>query len=77
MSITIRKFFLPMFGLIALLLPMTTHAVELMEERLDLTQHFVGYMSLFILVLAYFLVVLEEQIHLHKSKPVLLAAGII
>ena len=72
-----RRFLLPVLGLMVLLLPVTTHAVELMEERLDLTQHFVGYMSMFVLALAYLLVVLEEQIHLHKSKPVLLAAGII
>jgi NhaD family Na+/H+ antiporter len=77
MSIAIRKFLLSVFGLIVLLLPVTAHAEELMEERLNLTHHFVGYAALFVLALAYFLVVLEEQIHLHKSKPVLLAAGII
>ncbi len=77
MNTAIRKFLLLVFGLMVLLLPVTTYAVDLMEERLDLTHHFVGYASLIVLALAYFLVVLEEQIHLHKSKPVLLAAGII
>jgi NhaD family Na+/H+ antiporter len=45
--------------------------------RLDLTQHWVGYLSIAIFVLAYMLVISEEFIHLRKSKPVVLAAGII
>jgi NhaD family Na+/H+ antiporter len=45
--------------------------------RLDLTAHWVGYASLVIFVLAYLLVMLEEVTHLRKSKPVILAAGII
>ena len=46
-------------------------------EYIDLTQHTVGYIALVIFVIAYILVILEEQLHLKKSKPVLLAAGII
>jgi len=45
--------------------------------RLDLTQHWVGYLSIAIFVFAYMLVISEEFIHLRKSKPVVLAAGII
>ncbi|MGF1704788.1 sodium:proton antiporter NhaD [Enterovibrio baiacu] len=45
--------------------------------HLDLTSSAVGYISLLIFVLAYTLVMLEEQLHLRKSKPVLLAAGLI
>ncbi len=44
---------------------------------LDLTQHFVGYFSLLIFLIAYLLVMLEEYTALRKSKPVILAAGII
>ncbi|EOD81182.1 Na+/H+ antiporter NhaD type [Grimontia indica] len=44
---------------------------------LDLTQSAVGYLSLLIFAAAYTLVMLEEQLHLRKSKPVLLAAGLI
>lgn len=44
---------------------------------LDLTQHPVGYAALVIFVLAYVIVILEEQLHLRKSKPVIVAAGII
>lgn len=42
-----------------------------------LTQHIVGYLALALFVLAYLAVVAEEFTHLRKSKPVVLAAGII
>jgi len=47
---------------------------------LEYTSHihsWVGYASVLIFVLAYVLVTLEEKIHLSKSKPILLAAGLI
>ena len=44
---------------------------------LDLTTSGVGYVSLTIFTLAYLLVMLEEFTHLRKSKPVIVAAGII
>ena len=44
---------------------------------LDLTTHWTGFLSLFIFVIAYVLVVFEEAIDLRKSKPVLVAAGVI
>ncbi|OOE99393.1 sodium:proton antiporter NhaD [Salinivibrio sp. IB643] len=46
-------------------------------DGLDLTQSWVGYVSLAIFAVAYSLVMLEEKLHLRKSKPVLLAAGLI
>ncbi len=46
-------------------------------HTLDLTTHNVGYLSLIIFVIAYILVTAEEFTQLRKSKPVLLAAGII
>lgn len=46
-------------------------------ERLDLTLHPVGFVALAVFTLAYGLVMAEEFTHLRKSKPVLLAAGII
>ena len=72
-----KKSTLSFMGLFALLLPLTAQAVELSENQLDLTGHVVGYLALLTLGIAYVLVILEEQVHLHKSKPVLLAAGII
>ena len=47
------------------------------EELLDLTNHWVGFFSIGVFILAYLLVMSEEYIHLRKSKPVMLAAGII
>lgn len=44
---------------------------------LDLTTHWIGYVSLAIFVLAYVLVIAEEEIHMRKSKPVMVAAGLI
>ncbi len=46
-------------------------------ETLDLTKSAVGYISLLLFGIAYLLVMAEEVTHLRKSKPVLLAAGII
>lgn len=47
------------------------------DQILDLTSHSVGYAALTVFVLAYLVVMAEEFTHLRKSKPVLLAAGII
>ncbi|WP_395345278.1 hypothetical protein PN836_010130 [Ningiella sp. W23] len=44
---------------------------------LSLTSSLFGYAALAIFVIAYIFVILEEKIHLSKSKPVLLAAGLI
>ena len=44
---------------------------------LDLTASGIGYFSLVLFVIAYLLVMGEELLHLRKSKPVLVAAGII
>ncbi|WP_280549256.1 sodium:proton antiporter NhaD [Halomonas sp. 11-S5] len=45
--------------------------------ELDLTGSFVGLLAVAVFVLAYALVMAEEKIHMRKSKPVLVAAGII
>ncbi|WP_420888092.1 sodium:proton antiporter NhaD [Candidatus Nitronereus thalassa] len=52
-------------------------ASEGAAPHLDLTNSTVGYLALGIFVLAYALVMAEEFTHLRKSKPVILAAGII
>ena len=46
-------------------------------DTAGLTGSFFGILSVLLFVAAYTLVILEEQLHLRKSKPVLLAAGII
>jgi Na+/H+ antiporter NhaD/arsenite permease-like protein len=45
--------------------------------EIDLTHSWFGFLSLGIFTLAYVLVIFEEPLHLRKSKPVLLAAGLI
>ena len=45
--------------------------------NLDLTTHPAGIAALVIFILAYVLVILEEPLHLRKSKPVMMAAGLI
>jgi len=52
-------------------------ASEAAVTTLDLTDNWVGYVAIAVFAAAYVLVILEEQIHLRKSKPVLLAAGVI
>ena len=59
------------------MLPLFAHATDLSNTHQDLTQHWVGYASLIIFIVAYLLVIGEEFLHLRKSKPVILAAGII
>ena len=55
----------------------TAFASEGAIEVLDLTKSWVGIAALIIFTCAYVLVILEEKIHLRKSKPVLLAAALI
>lgn len=63
-----------LFMLMALCCP---ELVLASPSELNLTRHWVGYAALFIFAFSYLLVILEERIHLRKSKPVLAAAGII
>lgn len=63
--------------LLSLFVPGVTLASGSDTTTLDLTSTWVGYVSISIFAAAYVLVILEEQIHLRKSKPVLLAAGMI
>ena len=46
-------------------------------SHIDLTSHSVGYLSILIFVVSYAFVMAEEFTHLRKSKPVLVAAGVI
>ncbi|MFS1429429.1 sodium:proton antiporter NhaD [Vibrio splendidus] len=52
-------------------------ATSQLGEPLKLTSSFAGYLSLTIFVVAYIVVMMEEYLKLRKSKPVLLAAGLI
>jgi Na+/H+ antiporter NhaD/arsenite permease-like protein len=46
-------------------------------HNLDLTTHWAGILSVVIFLVAYVLVVFEETTHMAKSKPVMMAAGLI
>nr|WP_232504483.1 sodium:proton antiporter NhaD [Sulfuricella denitrificans] len=57
-------------------MPLLAHASE-GAARLDLTGSWVGIVSVLLFFVAYLVVMAEEYTHLRKSKPVMLAAGII
>lgn len=63
--------------LILCFFPSITLASSSSGNWIDLTAHWVGFASLAIFIAAYALVMAEEFIHLRKSKPVVLAAGVI
>lgn len=65
-----------LFFIATLLLPVAGFANET-SQPLNLTSHWVGLTAIGIFVFAYLLVMAEEFISLKKSKPVVLAAGII
>ncbi|MDQ8727343.1 sodium:proton antiporter NhaD [Bradyrhizobium sp. LHD-71] len=52
------------------------HALET-AARIDLTQHPIGYLALLIFFVAYGFVAVEKATQMRKSKPVMLAAGLI
>ena len=57
--------------------PSLVFAAPELTEHLDLTHHYVGFAALGIFILSYLFVMAEEFTHLRKSKPVVLAAGVI
>ncbi|MCU7904988.1 MAG: sodium:proton antiporter NhaD [Candidatus Thiodiazotropha sp. (ex Epidulcina cf. delphinae)] len=63
--------------LISLFLPSIALASGREGDHFDLTDHWVGFTAIAIFVIAYLLVMAEEFTHLRKSKPVILAAGMI
>jgi NhaD family Na+/H+ antiporter len=74
-----RSYFMSAFiAGIAGLLPAALFASETgPADSLGLTTHTVGYLALAIFAFAYLLVTAEEFTHLRKSKPVIIAAGLI
>ena len=65
------------FLLLSLLFSPAILASEQSRLGIDLTSSTIGYLCLLIFVFAYMLVIGEEYLSLRKSKPVLLAAGLI
>lgn len=66
-----------LFTVISLLFSVSVLAAEPSADRIDLTSSTVGYAAIVIFILAYILVMGEEKLHMRKSKPVLVAAGVI
>lgn len=61
--------------LLSLLLPNLVFASS--DREIDLVNNWVGYAALFIFMVAYFFVIIEEKTHFRKSKPMLFSAGVI
>lgn len=59
------------------LVPTMALAEESAHMPLDLTNSFVGFAAIAVFLIAYALVMAEEYTYLRKSKPVIIAAGII
>ncbi len=70
---------LRLLGIASFLFPMCVWAEEtsVTPNHLDLTHHWVGYLSVVIIVSAYIAAMFEDLTSLRKSKPMLLAAGLI
>ena len=64
-------------GLATLLLPAMTFASGSGGEVLNLTTTALGLTALILFIFAYGLVIGEEHLHMRKSKPVIVAAGVI
>lgn len=65
-----------LWGMVLALLLGSTQA-HAAERAIDLITHPVGILCVAIFIIAYIFVILEEKLHLRKSKPVLVAAGLI
>ena len=71
------RFFLPVTTAL-LCLPFSAIALGSdASGNIGITNHYLGYLCILVFVLAYALVMVEEYIHLPKSKPVIFAAGLI
>ncbi len=65
---------------IFVMVPTLAFASQGVDEKpalMNLTVHWAGILAVIIFAIAYALVIVEEQIHMRKSKPVMLAAGLI
>lgn len=73
---------LKFLGFALLLMPVATFAEEAAAvlsapQSLNLTRHFVGYLSIAVTVLAYIAAMSEEVIELRKSKPMVLGSALV
>jgi len=73
----IQHIYLLVTGILMLVSPSMVVAAETSHEILDLTGNVAGLTAITVFAIAYLLVMAEEFTHLRKSKPVILAAGLI
>jgi Na+/H+ antiporter NhaD/arsenite permease-like protein len=75
----IMTYFLRFIGVASFLIPSGVTATEITSttSHLDLTHHWVGYLSVVMMVTAYVAAMFEDLTSLRKSKPMLLAAALI
>ena len=74
------RFLLPLIAFfVAMFMPLTSVAATSSEgaQGLDLTSTWFGIAAVVVFVIAYIFVINEEFLHLRKSKPVIVSAGII
>lgn len=71
----IKWAFLPFFLFAAA--PIAHASTGSEHSTLSLTSHPLAFFALFIFIIAYIIVFFEEQLHIQKSKPMILASGII
>ncbi len=64
-------------SLILILAPINAYAADASHSIQNFTSHWAAILALVIFGVSYSMVILEEQLHLRKSKPVLVSAGII
>jgi NhaD family Na+/H+ antiporter len=64
-------------ALLVLIAPELALASQVQGDTVDLTHSVVGYFAIVVFAVAYLLVMAEEFTHLRKSKPVIIAAGVI
>ncbi len=77
LTISVGKNILKLLFAFILMVPLPLWAAESAHALKDFTSHWGAILCVVIFCLAYSLVIAEETIHLRKSKPVILAAGII
>ncbi len=66
-----------LFILLLCIFPFAASATEPASQPIDLTRHWVGYLTIVCFAVAYLLAMIEEVTDLRKSKPMVFAAGII
>ncbi len=72
-----KKLFVSSIAFFFTILPVTTIAAEASTTSLELTGSAFGFAAIFVFILAYAFIISEENIHLRKSKPAVVAAGVI